>query len=296
MDNNLVDIIRNNSKELLPLPTGKIQFSNSSEKIKSIIFDIYGTLLISASGDIGTLKKNSRSDNFVRSLKKSGVQILTDQAGDLCLEIFQNEISKSHRSSIKQKIEFPEVVITEIWEKTLKKLIKEKVINIKLTNNLILQVATYFECYNNPVWPMPELVNVLNILNKKVVLGIVSNAQFYTPLLFKALTNLTLNDLGFDSKLIYFSYINKVAKPLLETCVGLVQDIIFLYNITPSNTLYVGNDMLNDIYSANKAGLKTALFAGDARSLRLREKDPKVTGINPDFLFTKLMQITELVK
>lgn len=42
--------------------------------------------------------------------------------------------------------------------------------------------------------------------------------------------------------------------------------------IESSQTLYVGNDMLNDIYPAQQLGLKTAFFAGDQRSLRKRFK------------------------
>ena len=42
--------------------------------------------------------------------------------------------------------------------------------------------------------------------------------------------------------------------------------------------LFVGNDMLNDVAAAAAVGLRTALFAGDQRSLRLREKDPRPGG------------------
>lgn len=296
MKKKLIDIIRINSKELLPLPTNKTQYSNSSVKIDSIIFDIYGTLLISASGDIGTLKGMRKSDIFLNSLKYSGIDICSEEAGVICKNIFYNEIDKSHISSHQHKVEYPEVVITEIWKRTLTELLEKKLINTKLTSDIVLQTATYFECYTNPVWPMPELVKVLNILNKKTVLGIVSNAQFYTPLLFKALTDYSLQDLGFDPLLIQYSYFTKEAKPSISMFNNIISNLKSNYNIEPSNTLYVGNDMLNDIYSANKAGLKTALFAGDKRSLRLRENEPRVKGIKPDFLVTSLMQITKLIK
>ena len=46
--------------------------------------------------------------------------------------------------------------------------------------------------------------------------------------------------------------------------------------------LYVGNDMLNDVWAANRCGFLTALFAGDQRSLRLREDDDQIRGIKPD--------------
>ena len=291
----LLEIIRLNSKVLEPVPTGENKYSNCSEKIESIIFDIYGTLFISASGDIGTIEGNKKSDIFITALKQSGIDILSNEAGIKGLDIFYKEIHNSHFNSIKNNIENPEVIITEIWEKTLAKLLNKKLIKTKLSNNTIFQTATYFECLTNPVWPMPDLLKVLNTLNKYFVLGIISNAQFYTPLIFKALTNNTLKDLGFKPELIQYSYICREAKPSLKMFNSIISKLKSGYNINPSNTLYVGNDMLNDIYSANSAGFKTALFAGDARSLRIREKDPRVFGVKPDFLITELMQITDLI-
>ncbi len=60
-----------------------------------------------------------------------------------------------------------------------------------------------------------------------------------------------------------------------------------------SQCLYVGNDMRNDIAPAAAVGMKTALFAGDRRSLRLREGDPLTEGVSPDLVVTHLHQILE---
>jgi putative hydrolase of the HAD superfamily len=53
----------------------------------------------------------------------------------------------------------------------------------------------------------------------------------------------------------------------------------------------VGNDMLNDIYPAKKLGFQTALFAGDARSLRLRTDDPRCRNLSADLILTDLEQL-----
>ena len=65
--------------------------------------------------------------------------------------------------------------------------------------------------------------------------------------------------------------------------------------ISAAEALYVGNDMLNDITPAHALGFRTALFAGDARSLRLRENDERVAGIEPDLVLTDLAQILHCV-
>jgi len=54
--------------------------------------------------------------------------------------------------------------------------------------------------------------------------------------------------------------------------------------------------MLNDIYPAKMVGFKTALFAGDARSLRLRKNHPKCQNLSADIIITDLAQILDLVK
>ncbi|MEQ8837627.1 MAG: HAD family hydrolase, partial [Lacipirellulaceae bacterium] len=67
--------------------------------------------------------------------------------------------------------------------------------------------------------------------------------------------------------------------------------------ITPAETLYVGNDMRNDIWPAAKVGFKTALFAGDERSLRLREDEPnRDQRPEPDAVVTELDQLPKLLQ
>jgi len=52
--------------------------------------------------------------------------------------------------------------------------------------------------------------------------------------------------------------------------------------------------MLKDIYPAKMTGFKTALFAGDSRSLRLREDDSKCKNLSADIILTDLIQVLEL--
>ena len=49
--------------------------------------------------------------------------------------------------------------------------------------------------------------------------------------------------------------------------------------------------MLNDIYPAKQLGFQTALFAGDARSLRLRADDPRCRNLSADLVLTDLEQL-----
>ena len=125
-------------------------------------------------------------------------------------------------------------------------------------------------------------------------MGIISNAQFYTPYLFKWFLDSSLDDLGFHPDLIFFSYKYGYAKPssFMFTAAA---DTLKVMGVPEHSVLYVGNDMLNDIYPAKTVGFKTALFAGDARSLRLRENDPRCNNHSADLIVTDLIQLGEYI-
>jgi putative hydrolase of the HAD superfamily len=53
--------------------------------------------------------------------------------------------------------------------------------------------------------------------------------------------------------------------------------------------------MFRDIYPAFLTGFKTALFAGDTKSLRLRQDKPELKKVVPDFIITDLMQLLTIL-
>jgi putative hydrolase of the HAD superfamily len=125
--------------------------------------------------------------------------------------------------------------------------------------------------------------------------GIVSNAQFYTPLLFSAFFDQTLEEIGFDTDCCIWSYRELKAKPSSDLFPKAEKYLKRNHGIKLSETLYVGNDMLNDIYTASQSGCKTALFAGDRRSLRLRKEDERCMDLKPDAVITALNQLADLL-
>ena len=125
-------------------------------------------------------------------------------------------------------------------------------------------------------------------------MGIISNAQFYTLYLFDWFLNGEPKDLGFVAELIFLSYRLKHAKPSAKLFEMAVEKLRHM-GIPNSSVLYVGNDMLNDILPADKVGFRTALFAGDARSLRMREDDSRIAGLSPDVIITDLSQVDDCV-
>jgi putative hydrolase of the HAD superfamily len=128
-----------------------------------------------------------------------------------------------------------------------------------------------------------------------VTLGLVSNAQFYTPLLFEAFWGLSDARLGFARGLRLYSYRLGRAKPS-QVLFDLARKRLARRGIPAGRTLFVGNDVLNDILPASRAGFRTCLFAGDRRSLRLRGDDPRCAGVSPSAVVRGLQDLALLLR
>ncbi len=155
----------------------------------------------------------------------------------------------------------------------------------------VRRFALGFELIVNPVWPMPHLNRLITASRDAgLTIGIISNAQFYTPLLFHYFCGALPENLGFHPELIVYSYVFGRAKPspmLFDAAAKRLRS----RQIFPENTLYIGNDMRNDICAARAVGFQTALFSGDARSLRLRSDDSCCIDLVPDLYITDLNQL-----
>lgn len=278
-----VERIRALSHPLSPLPTGEQPLLKQLPECKAVIFDIYGTCLISGSGDIGLHSADPKAAALQQALADQGIQVDQTRATDLLTQFYQL-IQQDHAHSRRQGIEFPEVRILEIWESWAAQ--------TGLPADLP-RLAIDVECRLNPVWPMPGLSDTLRGLTQEGrTLGIVSNAQIFTPDYFPALTGKTLTEHGIDPGHCVWSWTGKEAKPSVRLYEKVLAGFAALQ---PEQCLYVGNDMRNDISPAARAGMHTALFAGDRRSLRWRENDPLVDGIRPDLVLTRLDQLLEIL-
>ena len=265
-------------RHLKPLPTSLKPGGALKEKIKCVLFDLYGTLFVSGSGDISIAdKKSPEMEKINQLLTKYSIR----KSPQTLLNEFYRAINTRHKELRNRGVDFPEVNIDRIWMKVLS----------NDDTDIVRQFAVEFELIVNPVYPMPNLEKMLSACrHRSILMGIISNAQFYTPYLFKWFLDSDLKDLGFDPDLIFYSYRFEVAKPA-PMLFRIAAEKLKAKGIPPSGVLYLGNDMLNDIYPAKGTGFQTALFAGDKRSLRLRSDDPRCKNLSADLVITDLDQL-----
>jgi putative hydrolase of the HAD superfamily len=209
----------------------------------------------------------------ISKLKKLIAKFEIDIAPRILIEKLRQDIEVRHQQLMQGGIDIPEIEMDIIWQDLL-------------AFNDIEQArhfAVEYELIANPVYPMPNLTKLLRACRQQnCCMGLLSNAQFFTPLLFEWFLGADASTLGFSQKLIILSYQIGYAKPspiLFETAAAEIE----ARGIARSSTLVVGNDMLNDIYPAKQMGFQTAL--------RLRKDDPRCRHLRADLILTDLKQL-----
>jgi putative hydrolase of the HAD superfamily len=286
--------LRRHARPLTPIPTGRRARLTRLPGIRAVLWDVYGTLVVSASGDIAAGDAKTRSRAMAEALKAVGLPVDRNTA-ERAAVVLVEAITRTHERLKARGVQYPEVDIRSILSEVLVYLDAEGFGGEKPTRAFCEALAVEYECRSNPTWPMPGLARVLRHLQQRgIAIGIISNAQFFTPLLFPAYLDMNLEALGFDPDLCVFSYRLHEAKPSPQLFHRALQ-VLTRRGIQPDQVLYAGNDRINDIRPAVKTGMRSALFAGDTRSFRPRQADPRIREIREDVLLTDLNQLVEVL-
>jgi putative hydrolase of the HAD superfamily len=286
-------IVRQYSRPMEPIPTGEPARVHPLRNIEAVLLDVYGTLFISSSGEIGAVDDDSSAAAFRLALTDMGLTLLTDGAEGV--RTLRRTIERFHEQARQSGVEYPEVDIIEVWRATLDDLRRRG----QLAGDGEVDLPTLslrYELLTNPVWPMPGAAACLTELsNRGLHLGLVSNGQWFTPLLFPALLGGELDALGIVSEMQFWSWRAGRAKPD-ESMFRRAAEALRARGVEPNRVLHVGNDLLSDVLPAAAAGFRTALFAGDERSLRLRAGDPRVAAVKPDLVVLQLRDLLSCLR
>lgn len=291
--------VRETMRPLFPSETGLAPKLPELPGIKGVVFDIYGTLLISGAGEIcpavveGSHKdtKPRSGDGEVDAKANSFAREQFGEKGEGFFQVYQETIIRHQDRRRSFGVAFPEVDIREVWVDTLATLGLPP-----REAEAIEDLSVRFECAVNPVWMMPGASDVIEqVSGSGLKMGIISNAQFYTLPVMEGIFGKTLDGLGFDSSLRVFSYQVGEGKPsrrLFDDLAGRAAEM----GIEPEQIFYLGNDMTKDVLPARETGFRTGLFAGDAGSLRLGNFSADEAAAFADAVITDLVQIPCLLK
>lgn len=268
--------------------------------IKAVVFDVYGTLVSSGAGDISFVDESDRQEELDRLMRSNGKPWTVNTEYQEWHCEYLAAIQDSHQASKLLGVAFPEVDILNIWRALLYNWTEKGWIILDSGmdwDKWIPKIAVEFETTINPISSAPEAFNVLASLRKAgLKLGIVSNAQFYTPIMLEAISSMTMQELGFEKALSVWSFQEGQAKPEKGLYKKLKQQAGKAFQLEPSQILYIGNDVKKDYLPALSMGFKVALYAGDPVSLRHMNCLPdEVEGLQP-LILTRWEQLRQVLK
>jgi len=263
---------------MMPIATGEQPRGLARLRfVKAMLFDVYGTLVMSWAGECGVSIDHGQRESIQGLLRRFDIP---DSSQNIAQHL-QGTIAKKHACLRAEGVDYPEVDILEIWQRILG---WDDLSRLKT-------FAQEYEYIINPVYPMPGLRDLLQSCREHgLTMGIISNAQFYTQDLLEDILTKPLDAGGFDPHLIFYSYQYRVAKPSVHLFEMAAQRLLDR-GIQPEVSLFIGNDMRNDVLPAKTVGFQTALFAGDKRSLRWRKENAFCRNLAPDMVVTDLRQL-----
>ena len=305
--------VRSRAAGLQPIATSLKSRLRLMGDVRSVLFDVYGTLLVSDAGELGLAASDVAN---AHNLQGEGLQDAPNSRDELEREVLQSlpkmlrsslredfsptqsiraAIAREHKRRKNSKWLCPEVDIISLWQKVLLCELKQDM-QARLSPFVLARFALEYELLNNRVELMPGALELLYWLSaRNFYIGIISNAQFYTPLILSTLLGLqSLSQMNIREELCFWSYLEGCSKPQQQLFAA-ASEALFEHGVKPDEVLYLGNDMRNDVWGAAQAGFRTALFAGDRRSLRLRSDMAEFSGLQPDLIISELGQLKSVL-
>ncbi|PWN05287.1 HAD family hydrolase [Rhodohalobacter mucosus] len=299
VDQELKQRFRKLSSPMDAIPTDTESSLQKLSGIRFVMYDFYGTLFLSGVGDIGIDDGTSDAALMNDALEGAGISLRDKKAGERSLYLYNSVVDDAVNRLRQEGIQTPEPDIREIWSTVLEHLVSENLVGPIETAEAetAIRISVEFEARMNPVWPVDDAAATLRHLKERGLRqGIISNSQFYTPLVLEALMGKSMTELGFDRRLLHWSFKEKMKKPDIEFYRRFLDKMTAAFpESLPNEVLYVGNDMLKDIWPAASLGMKTALFAGDSRSLKWRKEDDRCKDLEPDVIITNFSQLHGVV-
>ncbi|OQW97662.1 MAG: hypothetical protein BWK77_01165 [Verrucomicrobia bacterium A1] len=294
MRSDLIQLSASRLRPLSPEPTAVAPDLRLLPGIRAVLFDVYGTLLVSEAGEPVECGRPNGDLAVCAAFEACGLAPCPLDTAAAIDRILCRAVSAEKDLRRAAGAPHPEIDILDVWARVLALCRMEGLVPAEAPEPDLARLALVHECVANPVWPMPGAADTLAGLRARgFVLGIVSNAQFYTPLILQALFGSDLTALGFDDGCCAWSYRAGIGKPDPALFRLAADGLRTRHGIAPGEALFVGNHVEKDIAAAAAAGFRTCLFAGDRRSLRLEA--PSGIAARPDAVVTGFDQIPGVV-
>jgi hypothetical protein len=280
----------------------------SKQKVKSVLWTLYGTLLAVPQGELlfehpTDFVMDAALDKTIQEFKMWASMNRKPGAPSALMKEMYNKAYTNLKLTGSGGEKFPEVQSEKIWDDIVNKLLqKEYQIDVTVygaKNEFVKKVAYFFHASIQGCGAYPGAADALRMVaDAGMVQGLLADAQcFSMAQMGRAFKQ---QDPSFEvpnylpAELRILSCEKRAKKPS-ETIFRAAIEALNSRGLKPADVLHVGSSLTRDIGPAKKYGFKTALFAGDKASLVATGEQLKDPNFRPDVLLTELTQLIEVL-
>jgi FMN phosphatase YigB (HAD superfamily) len=281
--------------------------------IRAVLWNVYGTLLAVPGGELyfehpNEFVMDTALDKTIQEFKMWGAMTRKPgQPADYLRRVYLDLLAEQRLVPGKTE-KYPEVLAERLWEGFLKKLLQK---DYKFDagfygslNEFSKKIAYFFHASLQGTACFPKAATALNWVKRcGLKQGLLADGQVFSVLqlhrgLRQQVSGTRVDDL-LDPGLQALSCDVRGRKPS-ERLFRHALQALSERGIAAEQVLHVGSRLAQDVAAAKRAGMRTALFAGDRAALQMSPEDLK-RGLKdpahrPDVLLTELDQITEVVR
>ncbi|MFL5330200.1 MAG: HAD family hydrolase [Gemmataceae bacterium] len=277
--------------------------------VRVVLWNIYGTLLqIPPGGELlfehpNDFVMNAALDKTIAEFKMWGsMSRKPGQPSEYMHKIYEDVLTQQKMAPSGAE-KFPELHSERVWDAIIKRLLQK---DYKFDagfygslNEYSRKIAYFFHASLQATACYPTTDAALTQLtNAGLEQGVLADAQCFTMVqlrrgLDKLGSSHRIDELiPLKNRFLSCDYNGRKPSPRLFRH---AVDSFAEKGIEPSDILHIGSRIDRDIAPAKKAGMKTALFAGDKSSLGATPDQLKDPATRPDILMTEPDQIAEIV-
>lgn len=299
----------------LPWPTApepdppKARPSLKKLPVRAVLWNVYGTLLAIPGGELQfehpmDFVTDAALDKTIQEFKMWGSMSRKPGAPSAYMkELYTKALTALRLTGGPSGEKFPEVPSEKVWDDIVRKL-QQKDYKIDAAtygglDDFTKKIAYFYHASIQGTGAYPGAADALrHVADSGLAQGLLADGQCFTAVQLGR--GLRAQDPGFDldfavpANLRVISAEKRAKKPS-ETLFRAAVTALAGRGVGPGEILHVGSSLTRDIGPAKKAGMRTALFAGDRASLAATADQLKDPLYRPDALLTALPQIADVV-
>lgn len=299
----------------LPWPTApepdppKAKPSLKKLPVRAVLWNVYGTLLAIPGGELQfehpmDFVTDAALDKTIQEFKMWGSMSRKPGAPSAYMkELYTKALTALRLTGGPSGEKFPEVPSEKVWDDIVRKL-QQKDYKIDAAtygglDDFTKKIAYFYHASIQGTGAYPGAADALrHVADSGLAQGLLADGQCFTAVQLGR--GLRAQDPGFDldfavpANLRVISAEKRAKKPS-ETLFRAAVTALAGRGVGPGEILHVGSSLTRDIGPAKKAGMRTALFAGDKASLAATADQLKDPLYRPDALLTALPQIADVV-